>query len=100
MLKPMTCLKPEKGRLDAAEGLGNGYDELTVRVESLEGAHEVLLYCATKIDRSAVPYYWYKAFAVAGAKEHGLPRRTSPHWKQRRRRWTSMRTGPQRTPPC
>ena len=33
----------------------------------------MLLYYATKIDRSAVPYDWYKAFALAGAKEHGLP---------------------------
>jgi hypothetical protein len=33
----------------------------------------VTLYAATKTDSSLKPYTWYKAFVVAGAKEHKLP---------------------------
>ena len=65
--------RAEKAKLDQAEGLGNGYDERTVRVESHSGSVEVHLYYATNIDRSEVPYDWYKALVVAGARENGLP---------------------------
>ncbi|MEM8882763.1 MAG: gamma-glutamylcyclotransferase family protein [Planctomycetota bacterium] len=55
----------EKPRLDAAEGLGHGYEER--RVE------HGWTYVATDVDPSRMPYDWYKAFVVAGAREHGLP---------------------------
>lgn len=64
---------PEKPKLDEAEGLGNGYEERAVRVETRDGSVEAHLYYATNIDRAAVPYDWYKALVVAGARQNGLP---------------------------
>lgn len=63
----------EKGALDTAEGLNNGYAEKEVGV--LFGSHlvETRLYVATKKNPSLLPYHWYKAFVVGGAKEHNLP---------------------------
>jgi gamma-glutamylcyclotransferase len=65
----------EKALLDAAEGLGAGYDEKQVEVE-VEGANgrvHAWLYCATATDTTLLPYSWYKALVVAGAREHALP---------------------------
>lgn len=64
---------PEKPKLDEAEGLGNGYEERTVRVETRDGSMEAHLYYATNIDGVALPYDWYKALVVAGARQNGLP---------------------------
>ena len=66
-------LTSEKGELDKAEGLGNGYAETEMVVESESGSTRALVYYATNVDPSAVPYTWYKALVVAGAKEHSLP---------------------------
>lgn len=63
----------EKPALDRAEGLGHGYEEQTVIVETEGGAREALAYVATDIDEGLRPYTWYKAFVVAGAREHDLP---------------------------
>jgi gamma-glutamylcyclotransferase len=63
----------EKPTLDTAEGLGEGYEEENVEV-AFQGATRVAsIYHATDIDPSLRPYTWYKAFVVAGAKEHALP---------------------------
>lgn len=66
-------LRSQKPALDAAEGLGNGYDEAQIVVQAAGGEMHVQTYFATEIDSSSVPYLWYKALVVAGAKEHGLP---------------------------
>lgn len=59
--------------LDRAEGLGNGYEAKNGEV-AFKGAPRVAsIYHATDIDPSLKPYTWYKAFVVAGAKEHSLP---------------------------
>lgn len=63
----------EKPRLDAAEGLGHGYDEMQVSLGYASGSTTAWTYCATAIDTSLRPYSWYKALVVAGAREHGLP---------------------------
>lgn len=63
----------EKHRLDAAEGLGHGYDEKQVTLSVASGSTTAWTYCATAIDTSLRPYTWYKALVVAGAREHGLP---------------------------
>jgi len=68
----------EKHLLDAAEGLGTGYDEMHMNVQcvSANGQADVVrasLYTALRTDPSAIPYSWYKAFVIAGAHECGLP---------------------------
>ncbi|MFW5910048.1 MAG: gamma-glutamylcyclotransferase family protein [Thiohalospira sp.] len=60
--------------LDAAEGLGKGYDRETVTVTTTDGeAVPALVYRALVHDPDRHPYDWYKGFVVAGAREHGLP---------------------------
>lgn len=63
----------EKPDLDEAEGLGAGYDEKQVEVETNSGPVTAGVYFATAIDSSLVPYTWYKALVIAGAREHLLP---------------------------
>lgn len=70
--------KAHKPLLNAAEGLGVGYDEKFADIDCLatDGDPFVLrasLYVALKTDPAAIPYSWYKAFVVAGAHECGLP---------------------------
>ena len=65
----------EKDGLDAVEGLGIGYDEHTVPVETDTVVHQALTYKARpdKIDPTLRPLDWYKAHVLRGATEHGLP---------------------------
>jgi len=64
----------EKHILDGAEGLGYGYDEKEVTV-TIDGVDvQASTYFATQIDPGTLPYHWYKALVLAGAREHGLPR--------------------------
>lgn len=63
----------DKRALDLAEGIGLGYREQLVKVETVQGAIEAWTYRATNIDRLAQPYTWYKALVIAGAREHALP---------------------------
>ena len=68
----MRCM--EKSALDKAEGLGIGYDEKQIVLETAVGKVQAWVYYATQIEPSAMPYTWYKALVVAGAKQHLLPR--------------------------
>ncbi len=62
----------EKPALDQAEALGIGYAAREVAVQ-LDGKElRALAYVALEVDPAAVPFEWYKALVVAGAKEHGL----------------------------
>lgn len=63
----------EKSLLDRAEGLGTGYAEIDVRVRCNGAAMMAKAYQATASDPGLRPYSWYKAFVLAGAREHGLP---------------------------
>jgi len=64
-------------RLDAAEGLGNGYRRKTVTLRLANGTRTTAFtYCATHIDASLRPYPWYKEHVLRGAREHRLP---APH---------------------
>ena len=65
----------DKRALDTAEGLGVGYNEQTVFVETETGVEEALTYKARpdKIDPTLRPMAWYKAHVLHGAREHGLP---------------------------
>ncbi|MDH5338704.1 MAG: gamma-glutamylcyclotransferase [Rubrivivax sp.] len=65
--------RDEKHLLDAAEGLGRGYDERQVSVEGDSGIVHAWAYVATATDPQRLPFNWYRALVVAGAMEHGLP---------------------------
>jgi gamma-glutamylcyclotransferase (GGCT)/AIG2-like uncharacterized protein YtfP len=68
-----TLARAEKPALDTAEGLGLGYTEKCAGIITGDRTIEAWLYVATAIDPSLTPYDWYKAFVLAGAREHGLP---------------------------
>ena len=63
----------DKARLDAAEGLGAGYDETELAVHAGGAPVAARLYVATHIDAALPPFDWYHALVLAGAHEHGLP---------------------------
>ena len=65
----------EKAELDVVEGLGTGYDEASVTVETPAGPREATTYvaAATHVDASLTPYSWYRDLVAAGAVEAGLP---------------------------
>ncbi len=62
----------EKTALDHAEGLNVGYAEKTVEVISGHALVKAQAYYAIIKDPELRPYDWYRAFVVAGAKEHAL----------------------------
>ena len=70
-----TIPKAEKHLLDRAEGLGNGYGEITVCVQCSQGIASAQTYVAasTHIDDSLRPYDWYRDLVVSGAESHNLP---------------------------
>lgn len=64
----------DKGSLDRAEGLGNGYQKKRVLVnDSQDKAIEAVTYYATNTDPSLLPYSWYLYHVIYGAKETGVP---------------------------
>ena len=63
----------ERPALDREEGLGKGYDALTVSVLHNRNMVQAVTYCATLTDPMLKPWSWYRALVIAGAKEHGLP---------------------------
>ena len=67
--------RAEKRTLDVVEGLGVGYDECLVEVETDSGACHALTYRARpdKVDPALRPLAWYKDHVLRGAREHSLP---------------------------
>lgn len=63
----------DRTALDAAEGLGQGYDLATVEIRLGGRVVEAGVYRATHIDRDLRPFDWYHALVIDGADEHGLP---------------------------
>ena len=64
----------EKPGLDQEEGLGHGYEEKNVLVETGPATCvEAVTYYATHIDSSLKPYSWYKEHVLRGAQEYDLP---------------------------
>ncbi len=64
----------EKGALDRAESLGDGYDQKLVFVQNNSGeVFEALTYYAIKIDATLQPYSWYLNHVIIGAKETKVP---------------------------
>ncbi len=62
----------EKANLDAAETVGYGYHDKTIKIP-VYGEAFTYLADSEYIDDSLKPYTWYKEFFVEGAKYHGLP---------------------------
>ncbi|MCP4177281.1 MAG: gamma-glutamylcyclotransferase [bacterium] len=63
----------EKKLLDKAEGLKHGYEETNIDV-LFKGKHvTAMTYYGTITNRNILPYKWYKAFVLAGAKFHKFP---------------------------
>ncbi|MEO7939382.1 MAG: gamma-glutamylcyclotransferase, partial [Burkholderiaceae bacterium] len=63
----------EKHLLDQAESLGVGYREEQVVVHMGQQQVAASIYRALRIDAGAVPYDWYHALVLQGAREHRLP---------------------------
>jgi len=63
----------DKKALDKIEGLGAGYAELLLVVP---GIGDCIAYTAQKshIDRTLVPYDWYKELVLLGARAHEFPK--------------------------
>ncbi len=60
----------DKPALDAAEGLGNGYEQKWVQVKNHAGErHDAFTYYATHIDPALKPYSWYLNHVLVGAQE-------------------------------
>ncbi len=65
----------DKQLLDQIEDLGIGYDEKTVELRTVSGQTLfAITYFAIDIDKSMIPYHWYKQHVLHGAIEHNLPR--------------------------
>ena len=67
-----TIPKAEKHLLDRVE---DGYEEITVGVQSPQGVVSAQTYVAgpTHVDDSLRPYAWYQDLVVSGAESHNLP---------------------------
>lgn len=63
----------EEGELDKAEGLGFGYKKECLELDGRDGTVRASIYIATEKRDDDLPLDWYKAYVIAGAKEHGLP---------------------------
>ncbi len=62
----------DKSKLDAVEGVGNGYDDGTISVAEFG---KCFTYFATKshMDDTLQPYDWYKQIVLLGCKKLRLP---------------------------
>jgi len=58
--------------LDRAETLGVGYRKTEVSIALAGRSVTASVYIALTTDARLVPYDWYKAYVVGGAKEHGI----------------------------
>lgn len=65
----------EKRVLDEIEGLGRGYRQKTLVLETHSGPLTAFAYLAMPAfhDGAMVPFHWYKRFVLAGAIQHGFP---------------------------
>lgn len=65
----------QRPALDAAEGLGFGYDAKHVEVIATSGeSHNALTYYAIKLDSTLLPFDWYLNHVLIGAREAELPK--------------------------
>jgi gamma-glutamylcyclotransferase len=62
----------DKERLDSIEGVGHGYSDTTIELPQY-GPAWVYLAESSHIDDHLLPYDWYHAFVLYGAKHHQFP---------------------------
>ena len=61
--------------LDRAEGVSSGYerrDDFIIRNGDTGASMSVTTYLATAMDPALIPYDWYLALVIAGARRHNL----------------------------
>jgi len=63
----------EKPLLDQAESLGVGYHDAQATVHMGVERVTACIYRALRTKASLLPYDWYHALVLGGAREHGLP---------------------------
>ena len=65
----------DKAALDDLEGLGKGYDQAQLRFSHSGVAYQPFVYIASRshVKPSLVPYDWYKALVIAGARHLRFP---------------------------
>ncbi len=65
----------QKRQLDYFEGVGHGYSAIYLDLEHRGNTINALLYQAQldAMDDGLMPYDWYKAYVLTGAKHHQLP---------------------------
>ena len=64
----------QRQHLDAAEGLGNGYETKPVSLLTPERTLlEAFTYYATMIDTQLRPFSWYREHVLWGCRENALP---------------------------
>jgi gamma-glutamylcyclotransferase len=65
----------EKGELDRAEGLNNGYTDPLIDVTLNGQTFRAFIYTAEPgyVQATLAPYHWYKEMVVLGAKYHRMP---------------------------
>jgi gamma-glutamylcyclotransferase (GGCT)/AIG2-like uncharacterized protein YtfP len=66
----------QKGKLDEAEGKGNGYRDETMNLIIDDDSCKCLIYLAEPgyIDEALIPYRWYYDLVLAGAEQNELPK--------------------------
>lgn len=63
----------EKPVLDRIEGNGLGYADKQIEVYAAQGVVDCFTYYPTVLDAEKLPYDWYKAFVLEGARENRFP---------------------------
>ena len=63
----------EKPVLDTIEGVGHGYIDKEIVVQTDRGEVECFTYYPTRLGEQLPPWDWYKAFVVEGARENNFP---------------------------
>jgi hypothetical protein len=66
----------ELALLDESEGVGRGYEReaaLPVAWQAREVTAHAYIAPSPHIDKTLLPFDWYSALCIAGARQHGLP---------------------------